>query len=149
MKTSDVISEFILKLLDEADGSLDLKRNELAQHFNVVPSQINYVITSRFSPEHGYRIESHRGGGGFIRIIRINSDKSLGTMHAINSIGSTLTMTEASILLRNLESYGFISKRDAGLIFSAVSDNVLSVPPPMRDSLRAAIVKSMLIEVCK
>ncbi len=149
MKTSDVISEFILKLLDEADGSLDLKRNELAQHFNVVPSQINYVITSRFSPEHGYRIESHRGGGGFIRIIRINSDKSLGTMHAINSIGSTLTMTEASILLRNLESYGFISKRDAGLIFSAVSDNVLSVPPPVRDSLRAAIVKSMLIEVCK
>ena len=70
MKSSDIISAFIKQLLEQSDGIVELQRNELAQHFNVVPSQISYVITSRFTPEHGYITESRRGGGGCIRIRR-------------------------------------------------------------------------------
>ncbi len=149
MKASDIISDFIMKMLDEADGDLELKRNELAQQFNVVPSQINYVITSRFSPEHGFRIESHRGGGGYIRITRINSEKALNIMHVINSIGDSISMFDALIFLQNLRGYGYITERDCDLVTSAISDNVLAVSKPLRDVLRASILKSMLIEISK
>ena len=64
MRSSDIITAFIMEMLESEGGELELKRNELAQHFNVVPSQINYVISSRFTPEMGYLIESKRGGGG-------------------------------------------------------------------------------------
>ena len=64
MNISDIITQAILDTLNQSGGSVQLKRNELANQIGCVPSQINYVITSRFTPEHGYIVESKRGGGG-------------------------------------------------------------------------------------
>ncbi len=147
MKTSDVIGAFILKMLDEANGDIELKRNELAQQFGVVPSQINYVISSRFTPEQGFRIESRRGGGGCIKITRVTyDDDRYRLMHVINSIGNELTQFDAFLFLKNLESYGYIDERTHTLIRAAVSDKTLAaVPAEIRDYVRAAITKSMLM----
>ena len=87
---SDIIAGFIQQELDQAGGALELQRSDLAQRFNCVPSQINYVMSTRFSPEHGYIVESRRGGGGYIRITRVQVDRQTLLMHVINSVGSRL-----------------------------------------------------------
>ena len=148
MKTSDLIGAFILKMLDEANGDIELKRNELAQQFGVVPSQINYVISSRFTPEQGFRIESRRGGGGCIKITRVTfaDDRHRQLMHVVNSIGDSLTQFDAFLFLQNLAAYGYIGEKTHKLIRAAVTDNTLSaVPIEIRDYVRAAITKSMLM----
>ena len=88
MGITDMIASFIHDALDEADGVLELQRSDLAQRFNCVPSQINYVMSTRFSPEHGYIVESRRGGNGYIRITRVRVDRQTLLMHVINSLGS-------------------------------------------------------------
>ena len=90
MGISDIIAGFIQQELEEAGGALELQRSDLAQRFNCVPSQINYVMSTRFSPERGYIVESRRGGGGYIRITRVQVDRQTLLMHVINSIGGTL-----------------------------------------------------------
>ncbi|MBQ6809623.1 MAG: CtsR family transcriptional regulator [Clostridia bacterium] len=146
MRASDIISAFIMEMLEEANGEVELQRNELAQQFNVVPSQINYVISSRFTPEQGFHIESRRGGGGYIRICRINSDRSAQLMHIINSIGTSLTAFDAQVFLKNMLDYGYIDKKVYSLVGAAVSDNTLSeIPQPQRDKLRAKIAKALLM----
>lgn len=148
MRASDIISAFIMSMLEEEDGEVELKRNELAQKFNVVPSQINYVIASRFTPEQGYRIESRRGGGGYIRIYRINSDKSTQLMHIINSIGQSLGAFDAQVFLKNMYDYGYIDETVYNLVKTAVSDNTLSeIEQPLRDRVRACIAKALLMRV--
>ncbi len=147
MKQSDLISAFIKELLEAQNGDVELGRNELAQRFNVVPSQINYVITSRFTPEHGYIIESRRGGGGYIRIHRVEySDKNARIMHIINSIGKTLSNMDAALFLKNMEDNEYISPQAHKIIRAAVSDNALSVVSPSeRDETRASILKNILL----
>ena len=91
MRLSDIIADEINRMLDESgDGSAEIKRNELASHIGCVPSQINYVISSRFVPEQGYIVESRRGGGGFIKITRVHLDKSSAIMHIVNIIGKCM-----------------------------------------------------------
>ncbi len=146
MRASDIISAFIMEMLEDANGEVELKRNELAQQFNVVPSQINYVISSRFTPEQGFRIESRRGGGGYIRICRINSDRSTQLMHIINSIGSSLSAFDAQVFLKNMYDYGYIDEKVFNLVSAAVSDNTLSeVQQPQRDKIRATLAKALLM----
>jgi len=146
MRASDIISAFIMEMLEDANGEVELKRNELAQQFNVVPSQINYVISSRFTPEQGFRIESRRGGGGYIRICRINSDRSTQLMHIINSIGSSLSAFDAQVFLKNMLDYGYIDEKVYNLVSAAVSDNTLSeIPQPQRDRIRATLAKALLM----
>lgn len=146
MRASDIISAFIMELLEEANGEVELKRNELAQQFNVVPSQINYVISSRFTPEQGFRIESRRGGGGYIRICRINSDRSTQLMHIINSIGGSLSAFDAQVFLKNMCDYGYIDEKVYNLVSAAVSDNTLSeISQPQRDRVRATLAKALLM----
>ena len=146
MRASDIISAFIMELLEEANGEVELKRNELAQQFNVVPSQINYVISSRFTPEQGFRIESRRGGGGYIRICRINSDRSTQLMHIINSIGGSLSAFDAQVFLKNMCDYGYIDEKVYNLVSAAVSDNTLSeISQPQRDRIRATLAKALLM----
>ena len=147
MKQSDLISAFIKELLEAQNGDVELGRNELAQRFNVVPSQINYVITSRFTPEHGYIIESRRGGGGYIRIHRVEySDKNARIMHIINSIGKTLSNMDAALFLKNMEDNEYISPQAHKIIRAAVSDNALSVVSPSEcDEARASILKNILL----
>ena len=93
MGISDLIAQFLQESLNEAaDGVLEVQRSDLAQRFNCVPSQINYVMTTRFSPEHGYLVESRRGGGGYIRITQVRTDRQTLLMHVINSVGSQMDL---------------------------------------------------------
>lgn len=95
MRMSDLVAQYIIEMLDRENGSAEIQRNELAGNLGCVPSQINYVITSRFTPEKGYIVESRRGGGGFIRISRVKMDRGTALMHIINSIGTTLDKASA------------------------------------------------------
>ena len=90
MRISDSVANYILQMLNDENGIAEIQRNELANTLGCVPSQINYVITSRFTPEQGYIVESRRGGGGYIRIIRRSMTKSDLIMHIVNSIGPKL-----------------------------------------------------------
>ena len=135
---SDVIEKMLIDMLTQEGGSLELRRNELAEQLGCVPSQINYVITSRFTPERGYIIESRRGGGGYVRITKkmIHRDEYL--MHLFCSVGSAIDMKSATIYILELLERGIISKREAEIIngmLSAVSDNKTRA-----DALRKAIL---------
>lgn len=147
MRISDMIEEFIKELFNEEEDYIEIQRNDLAQKFNCVPSQINYVISTRFKPSQGFYVESKRGGGGSIKIKRVNITKSSYFMHIINSIEEYLTRQEVDIFISNFLSYQMITQSQAKLIKVATSDNVLSLPQPIRDEIRAKIFKNMLINL--
>lgn len=148
MRMSDIIEEFIKNMFeDEASDLIEIQRNDLAEQFNCVPSQINYVIATRFKPSQGYYVESKRGGGGHIRIKKINVTKSNYLMHVIASMGSEITAKEVDIYISNFLSYHIISPTEAKLLKVATSDNVLTVPQEIKDSLRASIFKNMLLNL--
>lgn len=147
MRMSDMIEEFIKDLFSEDDSIIEIQRNDLAQQFNCVPSQINYVIATRFKPSQGYYVESKRGGGGNIKIRKINITKSNYFMHIINSIEEHLTNQEVDIFISNFLSYQMITETEAKLLKVATSDNVLKLPQPTRDEIRAKIFKNMLVNL--
>lgn len=145
MRLSDMLTEYIMDMLSDT-GDAEIRRNELANHFGCVPSQINYVLTSRFTPEQGYIVESRRGGGGYIRITRINSDKSATLMHVVNSVGSSLDRMTAEVMIKNLLAVQIIDDGTARLLASALSDRALApVDSRGRDILRASIFKNMIL----
>lgn len=146
MRVSDLIEEFIKDLFDE-NQYIEIQRNDLAEHFNCVPSQINYVIATRFKPSQGYYVESKRGGGGCIRIKKINLDKSEYLMHIINNIQNEMTATEVDILLSDFLTYNLITEKEAKLLKVATSDNVLTLNKDLRDTIRAKIFKNMLLNL--
>ena len=146
MRMSDLVANYIRRALDESDGNAENQRNVLAGELGCVPSQINYVITSRFTPEQGYIVESKRGGGGYIRITRVTTDRRSAIMHIVNSIGDKLSSSSAAIMLRNMKDSGIISAYDSALMSAALSDKAYGdTPPQKRDSLRASIFKNLLI----
>jgi len=146
MGVSDIIARFIDDMLSEMDGTAELKRAELASRFNCVPSQINYVIATRFSPERGYIVESRRGGGGYIRIKRIAMESELLKMHTVNSIGDMVDINTATALIANLRQNRAITEEEAKLISSAIGNNALRpAQPGHRDFIRASILKQMLM----
>ena len=146
MRMSDIVARHIFEMLDECDGNAEIQRNELASVLGCVPSQINYVITSRFTPEQGYIVESRRGGGGYIRITRINTSKSTAIMHIVNSIGKRLDKVSAEIMINNMLQRSIINEDIARLMASAMSErSYLDVPQQYRDFLRASIFKNMLL----
>lgn len=148
MTTSDIIYRFLNDMLKDMGGELLISRSEIASKFNCVPSQINYVIETRFAPEHGYAVESRRGGGGYIRISRIDADETNIIMHAVNSISDRLDGRSAVAILRNLVNYEAVDKYQARLILSAISTQALKrIPQEKRDYIRADILKNMLVSV--
>jgi transcriptional regulator CtsR len=148
MGISDLIAAFIAEELEQAGGVLELQRSDLAQRFDCVPSQINYVMSTRFSPERGYIVESRRGGNGYIRISRVRMDRQTLLMHVINSVGDVLDLPSARAILTNLAESGAIGAEVGRTILSAVSDRALqSVPQAYRGVLRADIVKQVLIHL--
>ena len=147
MRMSDMIEEFIKEMFQEDNDYIEIQRNDLAEQFNCVPSQINYVIETRFKPSQGYYVESKRGGGGHIAIKKINLTKSNYIMHMINSVGDGTTAQEIDIFISNLLSYAMISQTEAKLLKVATSDKVLKIPQDMRDALRASIFKNMLLNL--
>jgi len=147
MRMSDMIEEFIKELFTEEEDYIEIQRNDLAEHFNCVPSQINYVISTRFKPSQGYYVESKRGGGGHIKITKVNITKSNYFMHIINSIQDHLTGQEVDIFISNFLSYQMITETEAKLLKVATSDNVLRLPQPTRDEIRANIFKNILVNL--
>ena len=146
---SDSIEQFIKELMRE-DTRIDLRRNELAQHFGCAPSQINYVLATRFSVDHGYIIESRRGGGGYVRIVRMqegNEPDFLDTL--LNRVGNSVDEETANAIISNLTEREMITEREAALMRSAVSRNALALPISAKDVLRAAVFRNMLIQVFK
>ena len=141
-----MIEEFIKDLFQDEDY-IEIQRNDLAEHFNCVPSQINYVISTRFKPTQGYYVESKRGGGGYIGIRKVNITKSNYLMHIVSNIGDKITAQEVDIFISNFLSYEMITTKEAKLLKVATSDNVLTVPTETRDTLRAKIFKNMLINL--
>lgn len=146
MRISDSVANYILQLLNETNGIAEIQRNELAGLLGCVPSQINYVITSRFTPEQGYLVESRRGGGGYIRITRLQLSKADMIMHIVNAVGVSLDIATARAMTDNMVQNNMLSRSDAELIQAAVSEQSLSaVPRELRDTVRAAIYKNMLL----
>lgn len=146
MGITDMIASFIHEALEDCDGVLELQRSDLAQRFNCVPSQINYVMSTRFSPERGYIVESRRGGGGYIRISRVQVDRETLLMHVINAIGLELDETSARAIAQNLTNSGAIDGKTAHLLTAATSHRALQrVAPALRDSVRADIFKQVLL----
>ena len=146
MRMSEQVARYIMEMLDSADGTAEIRRNELADRMGCVPSQINYVITSRFTPEQGYLVESRRGGGGYIRITRVRLNGSSALMHVVNSIGDSLDAGTARMLVVNLADRGILSGSMAEIMLAACGDGALkALPPDYRDMVRAGILKQMLI----
>lgn len=147
MGISDVIAGFINDMLESEDGCAEMQRSELARQFRCVPSQINYVISTRFSPEHGYIVESRRGGGGFIRIRRVQPGGTRRMlMHTVNAVGEAVDVHTVQAFLSNLLGEGAIDTKSARLMAAALGDNSLRcLPPDFRDTARACIFKQMLI----
>ena len=146
MRISDTIEEFIKELFNDTD-LIEIQRNELAEQFNCVPSQINYVISTRFKPSQGYYVESKRGGGGNIKIKKLNNTKADYIMHIINNIGNEITSNEVDILINDFLTYDLVTPKEAKLLKVATSDNVLRLDQDLKDKVRARILKNMLLNL--
>lgn len=144
MKISDVIADMILDMFDDETPTVQIKRNDLAAQLGCVPSQINYVITSRFTPEQGYRIESRRGGGGYIMITR--AAKGDAVVSLINSIGNEIDEKNARAHIYNLNYQNLISDKAGKMMLSVISDsNFKGLPDEVKNKIRANQLKQMLI----
>lgn len=150
-RISDFIEEHLKQLLREArEGVIEIQRSELAEKFGCVPSQINYVLETRFTPERGYLVESRRGGGGFIRIIRLNLE-SAEELHRLvqSSIGEALSQAEALGYVARLREHQIITERESALMEAALRRDVINLELPARDVIRANLLKAMLLAILR
>jgi len=143
---SSEIARMILDMLEES-GHAEIQRNVLAQRLGCVPSQINYVISSRFSPEMGFVVESRRGGGGYIRIRRVNTDRGTALPALINAIGPRIDEATVRAHINNLYGQDLMSAEAAALMQTATGDSALRSLPAgvVRDTVRAGVFKQMLL----
>ena len=145
---SDHIEDFIKELMTEEDGTAELQRNELAQRFQCAPSQINYVLTTRFSPNRGYITQSRRGGGGYIRVIRLNVDKCAYISQIIEqNLRQGINMRQAGELIEGFVQTGVINGNMKNMLLATVSDKALTGAGEQKDELRSSILKEALTSV--
>ncbi len=146
-RISDIIEDFINNLIEEAEGTIEFGRNDLASYFNCAPSQINYVLTTRFTSERGYCIESRRGGGGYIKISKIDIDKHDYLKSILsNELGDNLNKESAFRFIESMFKEDLIDERIMNIIKSAVDDSTLSlIPKPLRDNIRFEIFKAAIV----
>lgn len=150
MRLSDSIEEFIKTMLGDESTEVEVRRNELAEYFRCAPSQINYVLATRFSLDHGYLIESHRGGGGYIRITRVVQKSGKRLTYLINErIGDEIAEEPAARLLMQLREHRIVTDSEAEIMTSAISAQAMALPLPesIKDAIRARIMKAMLRKV--
>jgi transcriptional regulator CtsR len=142
---ADDIEAFLKRLLRESN-TIEIQRATLASKFNCAPSQINYVMTTRFTPVHGYMVESRRGGGGYIRIVRLNMEKGEAIHTLIHQrIGQRLTQEEAMATLSFLRERKLITEREASIMAAALTRETLGLDTLYADRVRASILKAMLL----
>jgi len=152
MRLSDTIESFIKAMMQEDQPEVEIKRNELAEYFHCAPSQINYVLSTRFTPDHGYVTTSQRGGGGYIRIVQVRRGAQDQLSYLLNErIGDSIDAASALILCRQLAENGLVSVEEAQLMAAAVSPSAFSVPVPegVKDALRAKVMRSMLLAIAQ
>ncbi|WMM25534.1 CtsR family transcriptional regulator [Tissierella sp. MB52-C2] len=145
---SNIIERFIKSMIEIAeDSTIEIQRNELAEKFDCAPSQINYVLTTRFTPYKGYYIESRRGGGGYIKIIKVGIDTNEDINNIISdTIGESITRNKAYHIIDGLVEEEFISEREGKIIKSVMEDRALSIETvDNRNKLRANILKNILL----
>jgi Transcriptional repressor of class III stress genes len=148
---SDLIEQYLKKLIEKTgQGQIDIQRNELATQFSCVPSQINYVLSTRFSMEHGYLVESRRGGGGYVRIVKLELDeKSVLVNYLSRLIGEDITQQGAEGIISRLWEEELVTRRELEIMKAAVNRDILRMSLPARDNLRASILKAMLVALLK
>ncbi len=146
MNISDLIAEYLIATIKKSGNDLlEIKRSDIAKKFQCVPSQINYVIRTRFTLEKGYLVESKRGGGGYIRIIKISPDDHLDLFdQMIQIIGEKIDQQTAENIIIRLFEEKAITKREATLMVSAVNRTLYHTDASHRDRIRASILKAML-----
>ncbi|MBE6591923.1 MAG: CtsR family transcriptional regulator [Ruminococcaceae bacterium] len=148
MVLSEKIARLIESLLDENDGTLEIGRNELATRMGCVPSQINYVITSRFTPQKGYIVESRRGGGGFVRITKVKFDRNSYLMHFFNAVGDSIDHATAEVFALQLAANMIVTPNEAKIIIASISDAALEdLPRAVRNTVRASIFKAIILKL--
>ena len=145
---SDNIEKFIRELFDDQSNYVDIQRNELAEHFHCVPSQINYVLSTRFTLERGYLIESRRGGGGYVRIVRMDQDKDDYLLELLTEgIGEEIDEKKACHIVDALLDKEIVHPKEAGIMKAVLSKDAISLPEGLKKKVRAQLLKVMLIAV--
>src|SRR5690554_3004840 len=147
---SDIIETYLKEIIKASNkNAIEIKRSEIADRFQCVPSQINYVINTRFTVEKGYIVESKRGGGGYIRIMRVKPQSKVDLINQMIKLTKPEISQQASIhIIDRLLEEEIVSMREAKLMLSVMDRNVISVPLPARDELRSKLLVAML-EVLK
>jgi len=140
---ADMIENYIRALIEEGEGIAEIQRALIAEHFRCAPSQVSYVIASRFPPERGYLVESRRGGGGFIRLTKVTLEEGK-IREILSETGSYLSQGEAYHYLERLREDGYLDQRTYEVMKAALSRNALALGLPDRDMIRANIFKAML-----
>ena len=147
MNLSNKIASLIIEMLSD-EGITEISRNELANELGCVPSQINYVISSRFTPEHGYIVESRRGGGGYIRISRVNNDGLDYVTRILSKSGDSYDESTLQALVHNFYNSNFLTVNESRLILSALSDVTMKdANRDDRNKVRASIFKNMIMNI--
>lgn len=146
MGISDIIENYLKEMFSE-DSEIIIKRNDLASRFNCVPSQINYVIKTRFTNENGFSVESRRGGGGYVVIRKKAFSQNDYFKNLIELCGDSVKQSEALLYIKNLYENNFITEREANLICCAVSDNSLQAAQNLKDKVRAKLLKNIIISL--
>ncbi|MEG0383381.1 CtsR family transcriptional regulator [Solibacillus cecembensis] len=143
---SDIIEGYLKEVIElKGQGHIEIKRSELADKFQCVPSQINYVINTRFTAEHGYLVESKRGGGGYIRILRVTIHSKKDLLDEMDTqIGDDIAQINANRIIYRMLEEAIISEREAMIMRAAMERETLQLPLPLRDQLRANIMRAML-----
>lgn len=144
---TDCIEQFILSTMAD-DSTIELSRNDLAKYFACVPSQINYVLNTRFTVNRGYIIESSRGGSGYIKVIKVTDDASY-LKRLLNLCSDSLSFNEGLQILENLQSKNYLTNKECNLIKRVISSKSLNNPLNMEEMLRANIIKEVIIELMK
>ena len=141
---SDLIESYLKEILKEQE-KIEIRRAEMATQFSCVPSQINYVINTRFTVAQGYSVESKRGGGGYIRIqkVNLNNDGSL-LSDLVEVVGNSLSQNDGIAILQQLYNYDIISKREGNLLFAVIASDVLQMDKVSEEQTRARMMKMLL-----
>lgn len=145
---SDIIEQFILQTMGD-DSTIEISRNSLADYFACAPSQINYVLETRFTLDRGFSKESKRGGGGFIKISKIDTDGDSLAQLVLENVGDELSSKRMNQILSRLRQEKILTSKELALVKTALSDEALSVPLMLKDKIRAHAFKCVLIELMK
>lgn len=145
---SDIIEEFIMSSLDN-DDFIELSRNDLAKFFSCVPSQINYVLNTRFTINRGFVVESQRGGSGYIKIVRMQDNNDNFLKNALSLTSSPLNVMQATQLINQMGDRKILTGREISLLKSAISAKALNNPINIDNNIRSNIIRNVIIEILK